>query len=110
MTPELANLLIQIPLVGIFVYFVITTQRSHSAAAEKNHAEWRVWLSNERDARQEFTEQQNRMIASSIDRMQERLNNFEVRYIEERGETLIVLRQLKEATEHLSQAITKMAK
>ena len=108
MSPELTYLLAQVPLVGVFGYFVIIILQRQSAAAKDNHAEWRQWLIEERQARQDFTEQQNTLVVASIERMNERITMLEMRRAEERAEMLVALRDIHKGTEHLSQAIEKM--
>lgn len=44
------NLLIQIPLVGIFVWFSLNQQKLHSVSQEKRDSEWRDFLREEREA------------------------------------------------------------
>ena len=108
MSPELIQLLSQVPLVGIFVYFVLTILQRQGVNAKENHTEWRDWLREERIARQAFSEEQNRLIVAGMERMSERIVMLENRRIEERAETMVALRAMNESMEHLSAAIEKM--
>ncbi len=108
MSSDFINLLIQIPLVGIFIYYVLTSNKQHAISAKDNHAEWRDWLREERVARQEFAERQNHLITASIERMNERIASLESRRVEERAEMMIVLRELQESIEHLSTAMDRV--
>ena len=110
MTPELISLLSQIPLVGIFGYFVLVILQRQSAASKENHSEWRQWLSEDRLARQAFTEQQNQLITSSLDRMRDQIAFLQTQWGDERAEMLVVLRKLQESTEHLNAAIDRVTK
>jgi len=49
--PEgLANLLIQIPLVGIFIWFILERDKRSDLAEEKRDKQWREFLSEQREA------------------------------------------------------------
>ena len=110
MSPELISFFSQVPLVGIFGYFVLVILQRQSAASKENHAEWRQWLSEDRLARQAFTEQQNQLITSSLDRMRDQIAFLQTQWGDERAEMLVVLRKLQESTEHLNTAIDRVTK
>jgi hypothetical protein len=60
MAPELISLLAQIPLVGIFVYFVLQSNKAHSVSVQANHTEWREWLAAQNKEREDWLDRQNR--------------------------------------------------
>jgi len=47
---EVWSLLVQIPLVGIFVWFALQQQKIYSASQNSRDAEWRDFLREEREA------------------------------------------------------------
>lgn len=81
---DVVSIFVQLPLLGIFIWFVIQTRREQSAAADKTHGEWRDWLAK-RDA--DF-------LAS-----QERHDNQRA---EERKEMLLVLSRVDRQLEYLT--------
>lgn len=53
MTGDYLSLLLQIPLVGIFVWFVLRLNEKNQTAQDRRDAEWREFLREERQARTE---------------------------------------------------------
>lgn len=50
LSDPVVSLLIQIPLVGIFVWFTLQTQKQAAAAQDKRDTEWRIFLREQREA------------------------------------------------------------
>lgn len=82
---DVVSIFIQLPLLGIFVWFVIQTRREQSAQADKTHVEWRDWLkkrdddflaSQERHDNQRAEERKEMLqMLSRLDRQLEYLTN-----------------------------------
>lgn len=109
MTPEQITLLLQAPLVGIFAYIVLAIMQRYSTAAKDNHAEWRMWLTNDRETWLKFAESQNQFIATSINNLDERINLWEGRHAEQTTELLRTLERLNASAEALSRATEKIS-
>jgi CBS-domain-containing membrane protein len=65
----IAAVLLQIPLVGAFIWFVLKQQERQHAANEKTHDDWRAWL----DAREERLLEALRQIARRDDAQRDEL-------------------------------------
>jgi hypothetical protein len=94
MSSELLNLLVQIPLVGIFIWFVLATQKNQQDSTHLNHVEWREWLTKEREANEKFINQQTLSTMKELRAISEQITALEHQRTEERRELLAVLREL----------------
>jgi hypothetical protein len=97
---EIIGLLAQIPLVGIFVYFVIISNRNHAGSVQRNHEEWRSWLVLQRNSELAWMAEQN----ETWRRWQDTRDNLHIQAMETaRQEWASDRHELMETLKHLDQ-------
>jgi len=75
------SLLIQIPLVGIFVWFTLKLSDQHRQERKERDRDWREWLNDERRNTQDFLIQERKMrdeaFAKSFGRLAEEVRGVQ---------------------------------
>ena len=76
MTPELIGLLVQIPLVGIFVWFSLQLIAIFLKAIDARDQQWRAWMEAERHANNEALKNMAERFANEIHNLQQRIGEL----------------------------------
>jgi len=76
MTPELIGLFVQIPLVGIFVWFSLQLIATFLKAIDARDQQWRAWMETERHANNEALKNMAERFANEIRNLQQRIGEL----------------------------------
>ena len=74
--PEYINLLIQIPLVGIFVWFSLRLSSDHRADAERRDVQWQMFIEQQNQIWLSFIKDLNEQGRTSSDLNSQRLSEL----------------------------------
>lgn len=66
MPPELISVLIQLPAVAAFVYFVLQSDKNRRDSIHRNHDEWRTWLTNQNELFRNTITQLNQVVITAM--------------------------------------------
>jgi uncharacterized protein YukE len=74
--PDLVSLLIQIPLVGIFVWFTLRLSADYRADTEKRDAQWQTFISQQNELWRNFIRELVERSSSADDTVSQRLSEL----------------------------------
>jgi hypothetical protein len=74
--PEYINLLIQIPLVGIFVWFSLRLSADHRADAERRDSQWQMFIEQQNVLWRGFIKDLSEQSSASSDLTSQRLSEL----------------------------------
>jgi len=75
MTPEIINVLIQIPLVGAFIWFTLRLSDIHQKERTARDAAWQAWLTDQNMQMREFLAEQRSASNGALARLAEEIKS-----------------------------------
>lgn len=106
MSPELIGMLVQIPVVGVFIYFVLQSNKAHQANVLANQVERQAWLSSQNAQWQNWLASQNNQWQGWIE---EQNRIYLTKMVSDAERSRVERRQLIEALRNLDGEISRLS-